>query len=421
MVFNYLLHRYPGLIIFTFLTGCIFLPSLVIQQSNFWGIETRGEMKPMIDMEEKNSYLAENNSPKKNDAFDLAFAQAVQANVPQSDLEANKSTLTQKSSKNQKSLKAHTVIPAEKTAEKTAEKYANQALPIADIAEKGVSQSDLHSEAVIAPCANDNASLIFLYCPTNITTTTKSECAQIQWEMPTATDNCNISNLDYDYEPNTCFPIGTTSVTYTATDLSGNQTKCRFKITVNNPDNTLSINKNIKVFETKKDRKGVLLQWVSNMDSNIDYFVIQKTDATGEFQGLDIVDGSIKQEDLTFHYYDSEPTAGESAYRVKAIMSDGSFQYSDVNKVDYKLKQDALIQYQTGENFIKFDLSRFEGKSVEVRFINQLGQTIETANVEEASDIPVKLDISHLLNGAYFIHLIPLNDERIMKKLFLQK
>ena len=75
----------------------------------------------------------------------------------------------------------------------------------------------------------------FTGCPQNQTiTTTQGICTgTATWTPPTATDNCtsNVQVTD-DAPANGVFPLGTTNVTYTATDDAGNSSTCVFSITV---------------------------------------------------------------------------------------------------------------------------------------------------------------------------------------------
>ena len=62
-------------------------------------------------------------------------------------------------------------------------------------------------------------------------------CSQTAtWTAPTATDNCGISTFTSNYNSGAAFPVGSTTVTYTATDVNGNVSTCSFTVTV--VDNT---------------------------------------------------------------------------------------------------------------------------------------------------------------------------------------
>ncbi len=56
--------------------------------------------------------------------------------------------------------------------------------------------------------------------------------AAITWTEPTASDDCGILDLSSDVPPGSLFPIGSTTVTYTATDSSGLTTSSSFMVTV---------------------------------------------------------------------------------------------------------------------------------------------------------------------------------------------
>ncbi len=62
--------------------------------------------------------------------------------------------------------------------------------------------------------------------------------AAVSWTPPTANDNCGSPLVTSNYSPGAVFPLGTTTVTYTATDGSGNPAQCSFTVKVN-PVSTL--------------------------------------------------------------------------------------------------------------------------------------------------------------------------------------
>ena len=79
-----------------------------------------------------------------------------------------------------------------------------------------------------------------LSCPGNVTVYTgagRTTCNQTaSWTVPSPSDNCGIQSLTANKNPGDLFPVGTTTVTYTALDVNGNQSQCSF--TVNVIDNT---------------------------------------------------------------------------------------------------------------------------------------------------------------------------------------
>lgn len=76
-------------------------------------------------------------------------------------------------------------------------------------------------------------------CPANITLEPTCPTGAIAtYTTPTATDNCGVQSVDRaagSLASGSVFPIGTTTVTHTATDIYGNQSSCFFTVTVLTP------------------------------------------------------------------------------------------------------------------------------------------------------------------------------------------
>jgi hypothetical protein len=73
-------------------------------------------------------------------------------------------------------------------------------------------------------------------CPADITVETPlnaTACSmEVSWTAPTASDNCAVSSFVSNFAPGATFPVGTTTVVYTATDDDGQITTCSFTVTV---------------------------------------------------------------------------------------------------------------------------------------------------------------------------------------------
>jgi gliding motility-associated-like protein len=86
-------------------------------------------------------------------------------------------------------------------------------------------------------CGNnnvDNVPPVIAGCPGEITVdVTPGTCrAVVVWQPPTATDNCQLASLVSTHNPGDSFSPGKTTITYTATDGSGNKTTCSFPVIV---------------------------------------------------------------------------------------------------------------------------------------------------------------------------------------------
>jgi large repetitive protein len=85
----------------------------------------------------------------------------------------------------------------------------------------------------LGPCSRDTIAPTFNNCPTNINVVTSQTSTIINWATPTAKDNCSNPPLVLsNFQPGQSLPIGTTTIIYLARDTAGNQTECRFVVTV---------------------------------------------------------------------------------------------------------------------------------------------------------------------------------------------
>lgn len=74
-------------------------------------------------------------------------------------------------------------------------------------------------------------------CPADIIAVAGGSCTSIvKWDAPTVTDNCSNTTLTADVASGSAFFIGTTAVTYTASDPAGNKATCTFNVTIVNGD-----------------------------------------------------------------------------------------------------------------------------------------------------------------------------------------
>ncbi|MFK7969724.1 MAG: HYR domain-containing protein [Bacteroidia bacterium] len=91
----------------------------------------------------------------------------------------------------------------------------------------------------------DNIDPVFTSCPSNQTLTADpaAGCGAVAtWTTPIATDNCSATVAQTAGQASgSSFAIGTTTITYTATDAAGNTDVCTFDITVNAPTITADI------------------------------------------------------------------------------------------------------------------------------------------------------------------------------------
>ncbi len=93
---------------------------------------------------------------------------------------------------------------------------------------------DKSSTCTAQVTVTDNLAPIIQNCPSNISVSVipGQTSATATWTAPVATDNCPGSILTSSHASGSSFPIGSTVVTYTATDRCNNTATCSFTVTV---------------------------------------------------------------------------------------------------------------------------------------------------------------------------------------------
>jgi uncharacterized repeat protein (TIGR01451 family) len=71
-----------------------------------------------------------------------------------------------------------------------------------------------------------------LSCPANINVSSGGGCQTATYTTPSASDNCTGATVSCSPASGSCFAVGTTTVSCTATDTSGNTGQCSFTVTV---------------------------------------------------------------------------------------------------------------------------------------------------------------------------------------------
>ncbi|CAE7207048.1 unnamed protein product [Symbiodinium sp. CCMP2592] len=89
----------------------------------------------------------------------------------------------------------------------------------------------------------DNEDPVFDAVPNDVTVTTdQGQCgARVNFNVPTATDNCGVAQLVCSPESGTAFSVGTTTVTCTATDVNGNTAETSFVVKVDDYQDPLVV------------------------------------------------------------------------------------------------------------------------------------------------------------------------------------
>jgi hypothetical protein len=97
------------------------------------------------------------------------------------------------------------------------------------------------ARCIFEVCVTDNEDPTITGCPTNINANNDpGECgAVVTWTEPVIEDNCPGVGFTQTHYPGDFFPVGCTTVTYTATDAYGNTATCMFDVCVEDTEDPM--------------------------------------------------------------------------------------------------------------------------------------------------------------------------------------
>lgn len=89
-------------------------------------------------------------------------------------------------------------------------------------------------------------------------------------------------------------------------------------------------------FTAKQNENTIELDWATTSEENFDYFIIEHSDYSFEFQSIGELQGNGGHGMITsYHYIDEAPLVGINYYRLKSIDYDGTFDYHPIVSVDF--------------------------------------------------------------------------------------
>ena len=226
----------------------------------------------------------------------------------------------------------------------------------------------------IVTCETDTQAPVFYDCPTDITVNTTGTGATVLWDHPSMGDNCGIPSVMFNYTPIQTFPVGVTTVIYTAKDAKGNTSYCMFKVTVIKKT-TLST--------------GPVMESMS---------IANLVNAASESIGTTTISTST-------------PITGATSARVAVVeevkAGDEVFVYPNPTNSDFSIELSAELMRANS--------------SVEVSVFNMTGTTQFSQTAKGTERVSVKVPVQDMPNGTYFVNVALDNGRMIIKKLQILK
>ncbi|HEX8424719.1 T9SS type A sorting domain-containing protein [Hymenobacter sp.] len=156
----------------------------------------------------------------------------------------------------------------------------------------------------------------------------------------------------------------------------------------------------LKSFTAAASTKGTQLQWATASEKNNASFEVQRGATAEQFQTIGSISGQgTSSQGHKYEWFDKQPLAGLSYYRLRQLDYDGTESFSPVVAVQQATDQPAASFFpnpSTGSITLAPTLG-----DVQYRVINNLGQALLTGKTNGGST----LDVKSLRTGTYFLEL----------------
>lgn len=86
----------------------------------------------------------------------------------------------------------------------------------------------------------------------------------------------------------------------------------------------------LSLFQGTYTDEGIALNWITNSETNSNYYVIEKTEGFDEFLAIYRVNSSINSSNIKqYNFVDKYPYPGNNYYRIKEVSLNGNIHYFD--------------------------------------------------------------------------------------------
>jgi hypothetical protein len=154
----------------------------------------------------------------------------------------------------------------------------------------------------------------------------------------------------------------------------------------------------------------VNLEWVTASETNNDYFTIEKSKDTRDWEFVLNMEGAGNSNSILYYNAtDDKPLAGESYYRLKQTDFNGEFAYSNIDPVDCSSGQPFNFKsayYSSESNEINLVFTASSGDSYKYSLLNLTGQLIQTKSGQASSGTNnIQINANGLSTGIYMVIL----------------
>ena len=189
----------------------------------------------------------------------------------------------------------------------------------------------------------------------------------------------------------------------------------------NNTSTSFSINSEFLNFEAIKNQRKVQLQWITDMEPQNEFFIIEKSLDGQDFEYLmEVPSTSISSSPKFYLENDYVPQNGKNYYRLRQVLVDGSEILSPIYEVEFDL-DDLVIFPNPAKQRVHINLKNFIGENAVIQIYDGRGVLHEQRELDEIENDLLEIDLNNYNNGLYMVSIKADGQKRIVEKLIIEK
>lgn len=150
-------------------------------------------------------------------------------------------------------------------------------------------------------------------------------------------------------------------------------------------------------FDAIKQTKKVLLQWITENESNADKYTVERSEDGITYSAIGTVTAFNSINKNNYSFTDMQPLPGLNFYRLKMVDKNASFLYSDIRKVNFNNAVDDITIYPNPVVNSKIFVASTGNANTAVLF-DVTGKTVRTFKLQGRNN---SLDLSGIAKGVY--------------------
>jgi hypothetical protein len=188
------------------------------------------------------------------------------------------------------------------------------------------------------------------------------------------------------------------------------------------PTTNLASTKSTLELAAAAELHQVRVNWVNNTGKTVDFFEVERLNqTTGNFENLTTANARFSDNMEHYVFFDANPTEGENVYQVTMTALDGKKQNSNLQTVKFSKTLDFRVFPNPASDYIDVDLKQYEGKSATLYLYDNFGKLMMTQQVEQATNLPVHLDLNGKASGTYLLRVTSEGRKDAVKKFMIQQ